>query len=172
MTPDRWQQVKSVLADVLEIAADDRAAFLARACAGDAALRAEVEALLNEQAQAQSFIEQPAFDQMNSFAELADTLPAETNDGTTSALPQQQIGPYKIVRELAHGGMGAVYLAERDDHQYQQQIAIKLIKSGMNSDFVLRRFRAERQILAALVHPNIARLLDSGTTANGSLAVK
>src|SRR5207244_1216088 len=75
-----------------------------------------------------------------------------------------RVGPYKIIRELGRGGVGSVYLGERDDDQYRQQVAVKLIRRGMDTDFVVRRFRNERQILAALDHPNIARLLDGGTT--------
>jgi serine/threonine protein kinase len=78
-----------------------------------------------------------------------------------------RIGAYKIVREIGRGGMGAVYLAVRADSEYQKRVAIKLVKRGMDTDFILRRFRNERQILASLDHPNIARLLDGGTTADG-----
>ncbi|HEX5732783.1 MAG TPA: protein kinase [Blastocatellia bacterium] len=81
---------------------------------------------------------------------------------------EPDIGPYRIIRRIGQGGMGAVYLAARADDQYQKQVAIKLVRTGMGSDFVVRRFRNERQILASLDHPNIARLLDGGTTADGS----
>jgi serine/threonine protein kinase/tetratricopeptide (TPR) repeat protein len=77
---------------------------------------------------------------------------------------ESNIGPYRIIRRIGHGGMGAVYLAERDDDQFKKQVAIKLVRPGMDTDFVLRRFLSERQILASLDHPNIARLLDGGTT--------
>lgn len=157
MTPERWQQIKPVLADALEMNLTERKVFLAKICAEDAALRIEVESLLAAQEEAQSFIEQPAFNHTALFPEP-----------NGFALPPQQIGSYRIVRALAHGGMGAVYLAERDDNLYRQKVAIKLIKRGMDTAFVLQRFRAERQILAALAHPNIARLLDGGTTADGS----
>ena len=79
----------------------------------------------------------------------------------------RRIGPYSIVRELGRGGMGAVYLAERADGQYQHRVALKLIKRGMDTEQVLTRFRSERQILASLDHPNIARLLDGGSTDQG-----
>ena len=75
-----------------------------------------------------------------------------------------RIGPYRLTRLVGHGGMGAVYEAVRDDDQFQQQVAIKLIKGGMDSDFVHDRFVRERQILASLDHPHIARLLDGGAT--------
>src|SRR5574341_69028 len=79
----------------------------------------------------------------------------------------RQVGSYKLVREIGRGGMGAVYLAVRADREFRQRAAIKLVKRGMDTDFVIRRFRNERQILAALNHPNIARLLDGGTTTDG-----
>ena len=78
-----------------------------------------------------------------------------------------RIGPYKIVREIGRGGMGAVYLAERDDEHYRQQVAIKLMKPGLGGDVIRRRFRKEMQILAELNHANIARLFDGGETADG-----
>ena len=82
-------------------------------------------------------------------------------------LTESEIGAYRIIRELGQGGMGAVYLAERSDDEFRKQVAIKLIKPGMDTQFVLRRFLNERQILASLDHPNIARLLDGGTTREG-----
>ncbi|MBI4468012.1 MAG: protein kinase [Acidobacteria bacterium] len=79
----------------------------------------------------------------------------------------RRIGPYRVIRELGHGGMGTVYLAERADQQYEARVALKVVKRGMDTDEVLRRFCHERQILAQLEHPNIARLLDGGTTEDG-----
>ena len=92
-------------------------------------------------------------------------IPFET--GVDAAKPGSRIGPYRIVREIGRGGMGAVHLAERDDEHYRQQVAIKLIKPGLGGDVIRRRFRNEMQILAELNHPNIARLFDAGTTADG-----
>ena len=82
-------------------------------------------------------------------------------------VPGQTIDRYRIIREIGRGGMGAVYLAERADAEYEKQVAIKLIKRGMDTDAVLRHFRNERQILASFDHPNIARLFDGGTTGDG-----
>lgn len=82
-------------------------------------------------------------------------------------LQEPSIGPYRVIRIIGEGGMGAVYLAERDDDEYRKQVAIKLIRRGMDSESVVRRFKNERQILASLDHPNIARLLDGGTTEDG-----
>src|SRR5688572_32960806 len=78
-----------------------------------------------------------------------------------------RIGAYKILREIGHGGMGSVYLAKRDDEVYRQEVAIKLIKPALGGEAILRPFRNETQILADVNHPNIARLLDAGETADG-----
>lgn len=88
-------------------------------------------------------------------------------DERDSSKPGNRIGPYKILREIGRGGMGAVYLAERDDEHYRQQVAIKLIKPGLGGDLIRRRFRNEMQILAELNHANIARLFDAGETSDG-----
>ena len=89
--------------------------------------------------------------------------PAQIEDSAIG----RRIGAYRTVREIGRGGMGAVYLALRDDEAFQKQVAIKVIRRGMDMDFLIRRFRTERQILANLDHPNIARLLDGGTTDDG-----
>ncbi|HEV3410776.1 MAG TPA: serine/threonine-protein kinase, partial [Chthoniobacterales bacterium] len=150
MDASRWQQVKSVLGDALECETSKRAALLSNACADDTALRREVESLL---AQASG----------NVLETCAEELRTSQEESTLG----RRIGSYRIVRELGRGGMGAVYLAERADEEFQKQVAIKLLKRGTDTDEVLRRFRAEREILARLEHPNIARLLDAGTTEDG-----
>src|ERR1044071_1467079 len=102
------------------------------------------------------------------IASLAEAVTiALSEEEQKELLQESNIGPYRIIRRIGQGGMGAVYLAARDDDQFKKQVAIKLIRRGMDSDFVLRRFRNERQILASLDHPNIARLLDGGTTEDG-----
>ena len=80
---------------------------------------------------------------------------------------EARIGPYRLVRELGQGGMGTVYLAVRDDDVFSKRVALKILKRGMDTDAIVRRFRTERQILAGLDHPNIARLLDGGATGDG-----
>jgi non-specific serine/threonine protein kinase/serine/threonine-protein kinase len=154
MTPARWHQVKEVVGGALERdETADRAAFVARACADDTGLKREAESLLGVSTPAR--LEECADDLHLSGAKLADSATG------------QRIGAYEIVRELGRGGMGAVYLAERADQEFTKQVAIKLLKRGTDTDEVLRRFRAEREILARLEHPNIARLLDAGTTDDG-----
>ena len=157
MNQGRYGQVKQLFAAALEYAAAERADFLARACAGDDELRGEVESLLAHDEPASRFIEESAF-------EVTARLLAA---GEAQALTAQRIGPYRVLDEIGRGGMGVVYLAVRDDDQFHKQVAIKLIKRGMDTDAVVRRFRNERQILADLEHPNIARLLDGGTTDTG-----
>ncbi len=161
MTPDRWQQIKDLLADALERSPAERAPFLEQVCGADASLRAEVESLLIHQSSEDSVV--AGFSVSTDRYSLQSRTPDLPDDQSESER-DRRIGPYQVVRELGRGGMGAVYLAKRADDEYRQHVAIKLIRGGMDSDFVLRRFRNERQILAALDHPNIARLLDGGTT--------
>lgn len=150
MTPEKWKKVKSVLEQAIEIAPESRADFLDKTCLNDLALRKEVENLLDFDNTKSDILEQNAFS-------------AVMENGKGDFLGKQ-IGNYKIVGELGTGGMGAVFLAERSDGAFNQKVALKLIKRGMDSDAVLRRFFNERQILASLEHPNIAHLVDGGTT--------
>ena len=149
----RWRRLKDILADALEqTSLEKRTAVLKRSCAGDTALLCEAEKLLAH--------DTTAFEE---FAEFAATRLSQDERDRIG----ERLGAYEIVRELGHGGMGAVYLAERADGQFEKRVAIKVIKRGTDTDEVLRRFRIERQILANLEHPNITRLLDAGTTADG-----
>jgi serine/threonine protein kinase len=154
MTPERWQQVKSTLAAALEHPDEtERASFVAVACGDDTALRREVESLLA----------QPE-DQFDSVAQV---IGMAKGDALSQRDAGRRIGAYELVRELGRGGMGTVWLAKRADQQFDKLVAIKLLKRGTDTDEVLRRFQAERQILARLEHPNIARLLDGGMTDEG-----
>ncbi len=157
MTPERWRRVESLLEAALERTPEARAEFLDAECAADPSLRREVESLLAAHAQAESFIEEPAVEAATQLLTRAGA----------DALARRPIGPYRLIREIGHGGMGIVYLAERADAAYQRRVAIKLVRRGMDSDMILRRFRSERQILASLDHANIARLFDGGTTEDG-----
>ena len=153
--PGRWPEVARILDLALELAPEERSALLDGTCAGDPELRAEVEAILAG-AEARVFFESPAL-------AFADPLV----EAEAAALEGAIIGAYRLIRELGHGGMGVVYLAERADGHFEQRVALKLIKRGMDSDEILRRFLAERQVLARLSHAHIARLLDGGVTAEG-----
>ena len=154
MTPERWQQVKSVLEEVLEKPSDARQQFLAENCAGDSELVREVESLLVYEEGEPAWFE--------------DASVSDVFQPVASAFVGKQIGKYRIVRELGIGGMGAVFLAERNDGEFEQQVAVKLLKQAFFSQVSLNRFRRERQILARLRHRYIAQLLDGGTTAEGA----
>jgi serine/threonine protein kinase/tetratricopeptide (TPR) repeat protein len=151
--PARWQRLKHILAEALEQASlTERTAALRESCAGDTELLREAETLLAH--------DTTAFEE---FAEFAATRLRD--DGRDRM--GERVGAYAVVRELGRGGMGAVYLAERADGQFEKRVAIKVLKRGTDTDEVLRRFRIERQILANLEHPNITHLLDAGTTNDG-----
>ncbi|HEV7667041.1 MAG TPA: serine/threonine-protein kinase [Thermoanaerobaculia bacterium] len=156
MEPETWERVRDLFHRALELPAEEREVFLTAECAaGERALRAEVLALLAAAEQAGDFLESRA----------ADAVP-EIEALRPGALVGMRIGPYRLTEELGRGGMGTVYSGVRDDASFTQQVAIKLIKRGMDTDEILRRFLVERQILATLVHPNIARLLDGGSTVD------
>ena len=158
MTRERYQQVKQLYLEAVERDPAERSAFLAAVCAEDDALRAEVERMLDESVETAPLLEAPT--RGADFPSAPQRLAADELIG-------QRIGPYKILREIGQGGMGAVYLAERADEQFKKRVAVKIIKRGMDTEEIIARFRHERQILASLEHPNIARLLDGGTTADG-----
>jgi serine/threonine protein kinase/tetratricopeptide (TPR) repeat protein len=157
MTPERWQRINEMFHAALVIDGQERSAFLLAQSAGDDALRVKVAALLASHEQAEGFI------QGSVFGDAAQLLVEDEAE----AMIGQHIGLYKITREIGRGGMGTVYLATRDDDQFEQQVAIKVVRRGMDTDLVLARFRNERQILAGFDHPNIARLFDGGSTASG-----
>jgi serine/threonine-protein kinase len=153
----RWEEADRLFDQALEQPPSQRERWLDQSCAGNTALRDQVEALLRADAAAAKFLEIDGW-------RLAESLLHESEGDSPDG---RLIGPYRVVRELARGGMGVVYLAERSDGQFEQRVALKLIKRGMDSDEIHRRFLAERQILAQLSHPHIARLLDGGVSAEG-----
>jgi tetratricopeptide (TPR) repeat protein/predicted Ser/Thr protein kinase len=153
MTAGRWSEVKAVLSGVLDADAGERPALLDRLCGPDAELRTTVESLLAMESKANQF---------DTAALPGSALWADTTEKTP-----EQIGPYTILHEIGRGGMGVVYLADRADGEYRKRVAIKLITGAHHQQNLEQRFRRERQILAQLEHPNIARLLDGGTTASG-----
>jgi eukaryotic-like serine/threonine-protein kinase len=155
VTSDRFQRCEELFHAAASLSGSERDALLDRSCADDAPLRAEVERLLAAHARAGDFISTPAITAVRHWG------------GADESWVGRLVGPYRVVRGIGRGGMGAVYLAERADGQYEQRVALKVIKRGMDTDQVLARFRAERQILASLDHPNIAHLLDGGSTDQG-----
>lgn len=150
MSPEQFQQIDALFLAAADLPPTERAAFLATI---DPALRSAVETLLAHDAE--------AAEQLDAVVQSAVT---ELNAPSDIGL---RVGPYLLIRELGHGGMGTVYQALRSDGEYIQTVAVKLVRRGMDSATILQRFRTERQILAALTHPNIAALLDGGTAPDG-----
>jgi non-specific serine/threonine protein kinase/serine/threonine-protein kinase len=151
--PGRWRRVKEIVDRALDVDPEERAAFLASVCGGDEALRREVRSLVESAEKDWSL--------MDGGAGLAlDGPPPSSRVG-------ERIGPYELLSELGRGGMGQVFLARRADDEFQKRVAIKLLPPGPMRELARERFRSERQIAATLDHPNIARLLDGGTTAEG-----
>ncbi len=156
---DRWERSKELFEHASALPTQDRSAYLERACGDDPALRAEVESLLASDPDASHFLDRSAPSQLG-LRPKPSLRPAKED------LSGDRIGPYRLLRVIGRGGMGVVYEAKRDDDQFKQQVAIKLMREGV-ADLANQRFERERQILAALSHPNIARLLDGGLTESG-----
>lgn len=164
MTAERWELVKNLFESALNVSPSERASFLARECGGDDELLREVSSLLESHDETGHFMEAPV---ASVRGPISDTDPITDVPAGDDPMLGQRVGAYQLVKELGRGGMGAVYLAVRADNEFRKRVAIKLIRGGMESEFLIRRFRHERQILARLEHPNIARLLDGGTTPAG-----
>jgi tetratricopeptide (TPR) repeat protein len=157
MEAERWQQVKAIFQAALDLPPDERRAYVQTACAGDEELRREIDSLLVSEEDSDGFLTTEASNYVPGA--MLDSDAPDANLG-------RRIGPYQIESEIGSGGMGSVYLAQRVD-EFRQKAAIKLMRRGMDSRLVVSRFRYERQILAGLDHPNIARLLDGGATEDG-----
>ncbi len=161
MSRERFRRAKEVFHAAIELPDGEREAWVREACAGDAVLLEEVRSLLTAAAGGSGHLEAVP------IAVLARAAEEKPPAADGAPVPPRRIGSWTILREVGRGGMGSVYLAERSDRQYKGHAALKLVKRGMDTEFILNRFRAERQILASLSHPNIARLLDGGTTDDG-----
>ncbi len=157
MDENRWPRVRRIIEDALEQPTETRLDFVARTCGADAMLRAEVEGLLKHNATDAAFLEPPV-------QAVASGLACELDSQEAIGA---RLGPYLLLGVIAVGGMGTVYRARRDDDEYDKQVAIKVLASSLSSTRARQRFHRERQILAQLDHPNITRLLDGGTTADG-----
>ncbi len=156
MNPDRWTHINELFHAAIALDTERRAAYLAEVCRDDDRLRQEVEDLVAGHESAEA------------------SMPTDFLRGAVHRLAEeetvpvgQHFGPYQVLREIGRGGMGRVFLAERADHEFHRRVAIKLIKRGMDTDSIIRHFKNEREILASLDHPNIARLLDGGTSRDG-----
>src|SRR5688572_23786690 len=161
---ERFRLADAVFDAALDLPPGERAAFVSHACAGSAELRADVDRLLRAHEQSDGFLDTSA------AAVAAPLLAAERSAGTdgVTAVPDH-IGPYRVEREIGRGGMGVVYLAERDDPTFRQRVALKVVRAGTPDagQAPVARFLAERQLLASLEHPHIARLFDGGVTTDG-----
>lgn len=162
--PPNWQQVEALLDAVLDLPPEERPAYLDAQCADQSALRQEVEALLALETQAQARFGESLDDFAGTFV---DHLHTEHEEQEATQLIGDHIGAFRIIKRVGRGGMGSVYLAERDNDSFTQQVALKIVRRGLDTDDILARFRYERQILAGLDHPHIARLIDGGITADG-----
>jgi len=157
LTPERWAQIRQIFEGAIERAPKDRAAYLRVMCARDDAMRREVETLLESHDDASGFLAKPA-------ADLGFTLHYSGEE--SGEYPAGfRAGPYQLEKRIGRGGMGSVWLAVSSAGGVK--VAIKLVKRGMDTSEILRRFRMERQVLASLNHPNIARLIDGGSTPEG-----
>ena len=152
MDQNRWAKIEKLFERAVELNEQERIEYLKNECGDDYELFQEINSLIEADLKSH-----PIFDSPQPALEIPENLKYEG----------KIIGSYKIVKQIGLGGMGSVYLAERADGQFEQKVALKLIKPGNNSFEIIKRFQAERQILARLQHPNIARLLDGGITNEG-----
>jgi serine/threonine protein kinase len=151
---DNWERIQGLFLEAVELRPEERARFLDSACQGDAEVRREVESLLTHDSAGDQHIAEALGDTAHSLFE------SESLTGT-------RLGAWRVLQEIGRGGMGTVYLAARDDDQFHKRVALKVVKRGMDTAELLSSFRRERQILAHLDHPYIARLIDGGSTPQG-----
>jgi serine/threonine protein kinase len=158
MTPEQWERVKEILGKALELHSPERESYVGNACGSDPILQREVQRLLvAEESAGTGFLNRPAM-----------PMQLDIDDTPHDAMLGRRVGAYQTAALIGVGGMGEVYRAFRADDQYRKQVALKLVRAGQDSQVVFGRFKNERQILASLDHPNIARLLDGGTTDDGA----
>jgi serine/threonine protein kinase len=151
MTEDRGPAFTALLDEALRLPVEARTAFIDQACAGDSALRAALALELSSGGETLVFSDRPA---------SPEALDGQVASGT-------RLGPWEIIHRIGQGGMGEVYLARRADGAFELEVAIKLLKRGLDTVAVVQRFLAERRILAQLTHPNIAHAMDAGATPDG-----
>jgi len=152
LSPEQWGRIQEVFDEVADLPPNQRTTYLKARFAGETTVRVEVESLLRVHDDANTFLDSPHVVHFDSAAGLTESI---------------EIERYTLTRRIGAGGMGVVYLAERDDDTFFQRVAVKVLRGGLHTDDLIRRFRVERQALANLQHPNIARLLDGGATRDG-----
>jgi serine/threonine protein kinase len=152
---DRWSLIEEIFQHAAERPESERSEYIKQACGDDAELRAEIESLLASDRAGQTI-----------QSVIADNI-RRLEEASNSSEDGRRVGAYRLLREIDSGGMGAVYLGVRSDDQYFQIVAVKMIRKGMESPSLIQRFRAERQILATLKHPNVGAILDGGEMDDG-----
>jgi non-specific serine/threonine protein kinase/serine/threonine-protein kinase len=179
-SPERWRRISSLFDEAVKLPAVERAAFLEKACGEDAELRARVLELLASSDRAPEFLEKPLLSDagplLRQAADLvdSDSCPPATDDPeaattrsrATSLNSSETIGPYRLLQKIGEGGMGEVWLAKQTE-PIHRQVGLKVIKAGLDTKQVVARFEAERQALAMMDHPSIAKVFDAGATSRG-----
>ena len=154
MTNNNWHQIQSLFHATVGLSSKEQIAYLNKHCSSNPVIRNKVEKLLKADTLTHDV--------------FRNAIEAEASDFLLSAYPGERLGAYRLIKKIGKGGMGSVFLAERDDDEYKKQVCIKLISNKLANKQERNRFRIERQILANLEHPNIARLLDGGTRDDGT----
>ena len=171
MNGEEWRRIDLVFSEALDLPREQRVAFVERATDGEPAVREDVLRLLRAHASAGGFLEGSIEDHCD--LTWRQFLGSESDGAAPGEEPEdagrvgEMVGPYRLIRRIGRGGMASVYLAERADGQFEQRVALKLIRRGLDTDDVVRRFLTEREILSSLSHPNIARVFDGGATTDG-----
>lgn len=165
MDQETWEKVNTIVDTALNLKGEERATYIQKKCSGNQELRHEVTKLLVaiERSKTEEFLD----DAGTIIHQIANEIAQKKQRSYASSLIGVTIDKYKITELIGHGGMGSVFLAERADEAYNQQVALKIMRRGMDTPSNIARFKRERNILARLDHPNIARLLDGGVTADG-----
>jgi eukaryotic-like serine/threonine-protein kinase len=156
----RWAEIDAIFTAALDLPEEEREAYVRERCEGDLELLEELLPLLEASVETEGFLTRP--DVLISADLIADI--EQDVQGEQESLGDRWVGPYRLLEKIGRGGTGTVYLAERADGAFEQRVAVKLLRKGLDTEDILQRFRAERQILASLNHSHIARLLDGGAT--------
>ena len=150
MDSEKYKQVKSIFVEIISLAPEDRDKAIEEKCGSDAELKVELLSLIK------------SYEDSEEFLEVESNLDKSPGDNQIDRMIGKHIGPFLIEEEAGIGGMGVVYTGRRDDKQFDQKVAIKILRHGFTSEYLLKRFEIERQTLANLQHANIGRLLDGG----------